>query len=130
MSIDDVRNIMIVLFLSMAFAGVVGALMLLYAVRQVRALKIPPDATFVETLMLTPLSIVVAIDLLDFALDILAAPLSWAILDRLGLKALRGFATVEALLPGTQFIPTLTLCWFGVRVLGTRLGTKTRRLIV
>ena len=59
-----------------------------------------------------------AIDLLDLALDFLAAPISWLILDRLGLKALRGVSAVEALIPGTQLIPTMTLCWFGVRLLG------------
>jgi hypothetical protein len=95
----------------------------------VRSLDIPQDATFAETLFLTPLSIVIAIDLLDLALDVLAAPLSWAILDRLGLKALRGVAAVEALIPGTQFIPTLTLCWFGARLLDSRIGTASRRVI-
>lgn len=130
MSIEDFRNVVILFLLVMAFAGVVGGLMLAYAVRRLRALEIPPDATFIETLMLTPLSVVLAIDLLDLALDVLAAPLSWAILDRLGLKALRGVAAVEALLPGTQFIPTLTLCWFGARILDSRLGTAGRRLIV
>jgi len=114
----------------MALAGVVGGLMLAIAVRRLRSLNIPPDASFSETLLLTPLSIVIAIDLLDLALDVLAAPLSWAILDRLGLKALRGLAAVEALLPGTQFIPTLTLCWFGIRILESRLGASSRRLIV
>jgi hypothetical protein len=83
-------------------------------------LHIPSDATFSETLLLAPLSLVILIDLLDLALDFLAAPISWAILDRLGLKALRGVASVEALVPGTQLIPTLTLCWFGVRLLGGR----------
>jgi hypothetical protein len=40
------------------------------------------------------------------------------ILDQLGLKALRGVSAVEALIPGTQLIPTMTLCWFGVRLFG------------
>jgi len=114
----------------MAIAGVLGGIMLAIAVHRLRSLNIPPDASFSETLLLTPLSIVIAIDLLDLALDVLAAPLSWAILDRLGLRALRGLAAVEALLPGTQFIPTLTLCWFGIRLLDSRLGASGRRLIV
>ena len=62
-----------------------------------------------------PFTIVLAIDLLDLALDILAAPFVWLILDRLGLKALRNMAAVEALLPFTQPIPTLTVCWIAVR---------------
>jgi len=61
--------------------------------------------------------VVVLIDLLDFALDFLAAPLAWVILDRLGLKALRGVSTVEALIPLTQVVPTMTLCWIGARLL-------------
>jgi hypothetical protein len=112
----------------MAFAGVTGGLLLAFAVHRIKSLNIPEDATFTETLLLAPLTIVIAIDLLDLALDVLAAPLSWAILDRLGLKALRGVATVEALLPGTQFIPTMTLCWIGARLLDTRFESATRRL--
>lgn len=91
-----------------------------FAVRQVRKIDVPKNATFTETLQLVPLSIVVAIDLLDLGLDIFAAPISWIILDRLGLKALRGTAAVEALLPFTQPIPTLTLAWVLVRYFGVR----------
>lgn len=130
MNLDDLRNFAIVVVLVMAFAGIVGGLVLAFAVRRLRSLDIPPDATFTETLLVAPLSVVIAIDLLDLALDVLAAPLSWAILDRLGLKALRGVAAVEAILPGTQLIPTLTLCWFGVRILESRFGSTGRRLIV
>jgi len=129
-NIEDFRNLALIFVGIMAFAGVIGGALLVIAVRRVRSLNIPPDATFGETLLLTPLSLVIAIDLLDLALDILAAPISWAILDRLGLRALRGLAAVEALLPGTQFIPTLTLCWFGIRILESRLGESGRRLIV
>lgn len=130
MNIDDIRSVALFVLGAMALAGAVGGLMLAIAVRRLRSLNIPPDASFGETLLLTPLSIVIAIDLLDLALDVLAAPLSWAILDRLGLRALRGLAAVEALVPGTQFIPTLTLCWFGIRILDSRLGSSGRRLIV
>lgn len=130
MNVELLRNLALVFLLAMVFAGVVGGLLLVYAAYRVRSLKIPPDATFSETLLLAPLSIVVAVDLLDLALDILAAPLSWAILDRLGLKALRGVAAVEALIPGTQFIPTLTLCWFGVRLLNRRQVLDDRWTII
>lgn len=120
MNVESVRNIAVLILALMAFAGVTGGLILIYAVYRIKSLNIPRDATFSETLHLTPLAIVIAIDLLDLGLDFLAAPLSWAILDRLGLKALRGVAAVEALIPGTQFIPTMTLCWFGARLLNTR----------
>lgn len=116
--IDEIRTIAIVVLVFVLFSSLAGGILLAFALRKLRNLRIPPDAGFAETLQYTPFLIVVAIDLLDLGLDFLAAPLSWAILDRLGLKALRGVATVEALIPGTQFIPTMTLCWIGVRLLG------------
>lgn len=88
------------------------------AVRQLRKVEIPPDASFTETLRLAPFTIVLAIDLLDLSLDFLAVPIVWVMLNKLGLKALREVSAVEALVPGTQLIPTLTLSWIGVRVLG------------
>lgn len=130
MSVEDLRYIGLAILGLMAAAGLAGGLVLIFAYRRIRGLEIPADATFAETLLLTPLSIVIAVDLLDLALDILAAPLSWAILDRLGLKALRGVATFEALIPGTQFIPTMTLCWLGARFLNTRYGENRRRVII
>jgi hypothetical protein len=89
----------------------------LIVIKQVKKIDVPPDAGFAETLHYTPFLVVVLIDLLDFALDFLAAPLAWVILDRLGLKALRGVSTVEALVPLTQAVPTMTLCWIGARLL-------------
>ena len=93
------------------------ALLLLVVVwRKVKRLHIPPNASFGETLLLTPLVVVLMIDLLDFGLDFLAAPISWVILDRLGLKALRGVSVVEAIIPLTQAIPTMTIAWVWVRL--------------
>ena len=43
------------------------------------------------------------------------------------LKALRGVSTVEALIPGTQFLPLLTAAWIGVRITGTG-GPATKSL--
>ena len=130
MNAEGLRYIALALLGLMVAAGLVGGLMLILAYRRIRGLNIAADATFAETLLLTPLSVVVAIDLLDLGLDILAAPLSWAILDHLGLKALRGVATFEALLPGTQLIPTMTLCWFGVRLLNNRYPGASRHVII
>ena len=108
---------------AMAVSLVLGLLLLLIIIRLVRRIDVPAGADFTETLLYTPLIVVITVDLLDFALDILAAPFSWIILDRLGLKALRGVAVVEGILPFTQFIPTMTLCWFGARFLGTTPGS-------
>ena len=115
---EFVRTFGILALAIMVISALVGIILLLVSAHRLRKLNIPPNATFTQTLHYTPLMVVVAIDLLDLGLDVLAAPLSWAILDRLGLKALRGVASVEALIPGTQLIPTLTLCWFGVRIFG------------
>jgi hypothetical protein len=108
---------------AMAVSLVLGLLLLLIIIRLVRRIDVPAGADFTETLLYTPLIVVITVDLLDFALDILAAPFSWIILDRLGLKAVRGVAVVEGILPFTQFIPTMTLCWFGARFLGTTPGS-------
>jgi len=116
--LDYFRTVSILLLASMAASLIVALSLLLLSIKKIRRLQIPPDATFTETLSYTPFLLVVAIDLLDLGLDILAAPLSWAILDWLNLKALRGVASVEALIPGTQMIPTLTLCWLAVHFLG------------
>lgn len=104
----------------MAVSLVLAGLLFLFAVRRLRRLDIPEDATFGETLLYTPLTLVLFIDLLDFGLDILAAPFTWVILDRLGMKALRNVFTLEAFLPFTQFIPAMTIAWVAVRLLGPR----------
>lgn len=104
-------------------AGIAGCtltlaiLLLVYIGLVVRHIDVPPDADFTETLRHTPFVVVIMLDLLDFSLDFLSAPFAWIILDRLGLKALRGFAAVEGLLPFTQVIPTMTLFWLGARFL-------------
>jgi hypothetical protein len=117
MTAETLRTIGLYLASAMAISLILSLLLLLVVIRQVKKINVPPDAGFAETLLYTPFLVVVLIDLLDFALDFLAAPLTWVILDRLGLKALRGVSTVEALVPLTQVVPTMTLCWFGARLL-------------
>lgn len=97
---------------------VVALLLFLLVIRKMGRLNIPPGAGFGETLMYTPFLLVLFIDVLDWGLDVLAAPIVWVILDRLGLKALRNVSTVEALIPFTQPIPLLTLSWIWVRLFG------------
>jgi len=113
---EFLRTFGLTLLTLMGVALVLALLLLFLVWRQVKRLHIPPDATFGETLQLTPFLVVLIIDLLDFALDFLAAPISWIILDRLGLKALRGVTMVEAIIPFTQAIPTMTLVWIWVRL--------------
>jgi hypothetical protein len=116
--VDFFRTFGFVLLGSMGLALILAALLFLIVVRQIHHIDVPPDAGFGETLLHTPFLVVLFIDLLDFGLDILAAPIAWVILDRWGLKALRGVSAVEALIPLTQGIPTMTLCWIWVRLFG------------
>ncbi len=113
---EFLRDFGLTLLTLMGVALLLALLLLFMVWRQVKRIHIPQDATFGETLLLTPFLVVLMIDLLDFALDFLAAPISWIILDRLGLKALRGVSMVESLIPFTQAIPTMTLAWVWVRL--------------
>ncbi len=101
----------------MGVSLILALLLLFFVIKQVRKIDVPPDAGFQETLLLTPFSVVLLIDLLDLGLDFLSIPFTWVILDRLGLKALRGVSVVEAAVPLTQAIPTMTLAWIGARIL-------------
>ena len=126
MSTELVRNFGLVIFGMMAVSFIIAVILFLVVIRRLRHLDVPPDAGFGETLLYTPLLVAIFIDLLDFALDILAVPFTWVVLDRLGLKALRNLAAFEALLPFTQLIPTMTLAWFAARILGPKMDLLTR----
>ena len=108
--------VVVLIVLLLIVAGAIGLLVI--AARQMREIDIPPDADFFETLRLIPITIPLALDMLDLVLDVFAAPLSWAILELLGLKALRFVTVTEGLIPGTQAIPTLTLAWVIARLTG------------
>lgn len=96
--------------------------------RSIKRLDVPPEADFFTTLRYVPLILVLLLDLLDFGLDVLAAPVSWLALDRMGLKGLRNKAAIEALIPFTQPIPTFTIGWFAARMfdLGDPPGYRQR----
>jgi hypothetical protein len=78
---------------------------------KVRHIQVPVDADFFDALRVTPLPVVILLDLLDLTLDIFSAPFSWVILGRLGLEPLRMVTVVESLIPGTSFLPTMTIAW-------------------
>ena len=110
-----------------------GALLLalvvgVYVFTRIRRINLPAGAGALEALRMTPLSVVVLLDLLDLGLDFLSAPVAWVILTKLGLGPLRGVTMVESIIPGTQFIPTLTLAWVFARFMDPgRLGGETAR---
>lgn len=115
----NLRDIGLIIAALMLISLLFATILFVFAVRRIRRLDIPEDAGFGEALLYTPFALVIFIDLLDFALDILAAPITWVVLDRLGLKALRNVFALEAFLPFTQFVPTMTIAWVAVRLLGT-----------
>lgn len=98
-------------------AVLLGAFVLFWAFRSLRRIRVPQDADFFTTLRAVPLSLVVGLDLLDLGLDVLSTPIIWVILSRFRLQALRNVASIEALIPFTAPIPTLTLAWFAARAL-------------
>ena len=118
MTVDSWRDIGLIVAAWIGASLVVATIIFFLFVRKLRRLDIPPNAGFAETLLYTPFIVVVFIDLLDWGLDILAAPVVWVVLDRLGLRALRNVSAIEALIPFTQPIPTLTASWIWVRLFG------------
>ena len=112
------RNFGIIFISLMVLCLILGVIILWIASKQVKNIDVPEGATFSETLHYTPFIVVLGIDLLDFGLDFLAAPIAWVILDNFGLKALRGVSVVESLIPGTQLLPTMTAAWIFVKATG------------
>jgi hypothetical protein len=100
-----------------ALIALVTALVLLGVLwRRLRGLRVAPGTGFWETLRQVPFGLVVLLDLLDLALDVFSAPVVWYLLGRLNLRQLREVATIEALVPATGLLPTMTFCWLLARL--------------
>jgi ABC-type amino acid transport system permease subunit len=119
---EEIKTLINVAAVVMALSLITGGLLLALAIRQVKKIRVPANAGLVATLQGTPLLVVLGLDLLDLALDILAAPVSWVVLDYLGLRGLRTVTVIEALIPGTQLFPTLTVTWIASRLMPDRLS--------
>jgi hypothetical protein len=121
MLLTDLDRALVQLLFVLALAaalGLVAALLLFWvALRKLKGIDLHSDAGLLTTLRQVPLPLVVALDLLDFSLDVFAAPINWILLRRLKLEPLREMAVIEALLPGTQLLPLMTLGWFAARML-------------
>jgi hypothetical protein len=113
---ESLSGILTILLIAMAVSIVVACIGLVALARGIRRLRIPPDADFFTTMRYIPLILAIMLDLLDFGLDIFSAPIMWIALDRMGLYNLRNKATIEALIPVTNMIPTFTACWFAARL--------------
>jgi len=100
-----------------ALIALVTALVLLGVLwRRLRGLRVAPGTGFWGTLRQVPFGLVVLLDLLDLALDVFSAPVVWYLLGRLNLRQLREVSTIEALVPATGLLPTMTLCWLLARL--------------
>jgi hypothetical protein len=114
---ESLWRILTALGLIMGVCVVVASIGLFALARSIRRLRVPPSADFFTTMRYIPLPLVILLDLLDFGLDIFSAPIIWIALDRMGLPNLRNKATIEALIPFTNVIPTFTVSWFAARLL-------------
>jgi hypothetical protein len=110
-----------VLLMVSGTALVLATLLGIWVWQRVKRLRLPEDATFIEAMRLTPFSVVVFLDLLDLGLDVFSAPVGWLVLGHLGLRQLRGATLLESVIPGTQFLPTMTTAWVLVRLFGPKL---------
>ncbi len=125
---DALRELLITFGIVLVVATALGLGGLLLLHRRLRRLDVLPNAGLATTLRAVPLGLVIVLDLLDLGLDIFATPIVWLVLSRYRLHALRNAAALEAVIPLTQVVPTLTLAWLAVRALG--LGDRPRRGVV
>ncbi len=114
---DGLTEIIWILLALMGVALLIACIGLVLIFRKIRDLDVPEDADFFTTMHYIPIILVILLDLLDFGLDVLAAPISWVVLDRMGLRGLRNKAALEAFIPFTQPIPVFTLGWAVARIL-------------
>ena len=114
--LDVIFYILLTLFSSGLFLTI---LFLAWVIWRVKRIQIPQNADFFTAMRATPLSVTILLDLLDFTFDIFSVPFTWILLGYLGLQPLRTVTTIEALIPGTQIIPALTIAW-----IISRLGEK------
>jgi hypothetical protein len=112
-------NLQILLYYILGLIGsgiLLSIILVVLVVWRIKKIDIPANADFFEALRYTPLIIVITLDMLDFAFDFLSAPIGFTLLTFLGLNPLRGVAAIEAVIPGTQLIPLMTIAWGFVRI--------------
>jgi len=102
---EQLRTLLLI-FAGLAVLSLVAALLLaLVTYRQLRRLRLPPDADFMTCLRTVPISLVIILDLLDFGLDVFSVPIAWVMLGKLGLQGLRGITVLEELIPARNSCP-------------------------
>jgi hypothetical protein len=113
----NLRDFIAAAALAVVLILVLAAAALYLAYRKLRRIRIAGDSDFFTTIRAVPLALVVGLDLLDLGLDVFSTPITWLLLDRLGLKALRNVATIKAAIPLGDMIPALTIAWLATRFL-------------
>ncbi|MDP9121168.1 MAG: hypothetical protein M3O15_07340 [Acidobacteriota bacterium] len=111
----ELRTVFAVLAVGALLVLALAAAALYLAYRRLRHIRLAPTADFLTTVRAVPLSLVIGLDLLDIGLDVFSTPLTWFILNRLGLKSLRNVATLKAVVPLADMLPLLTLTWIAAR---------------
>lgn len=124
----DLRNLIVAVAVAVVIVLALAAAAIYLAYRKLRRIRIAADSDFFTTVRAVPLSLVIGLDLLDLGLDVFSTPITWMLLDRLGLKALRNIATVKAVVPVLDMIPALTLAWLAARFL--KLGRPPDPLLI
>ncbi len=116
----SLRTFVILIAAILATAAISGTLLVGWALGKLREkrLRVPPGADFFTTVRAVPLPLLIGLDLLDLGLDVFSAPIIWFVLNRLKLQKLRNVATIEALIPFSAPIPTLTIAWLLARFFG------------
>ncbi len=109
-------DLVYIVLLVFGVALAASVVMLVWVIYRVKRIELPDNTGFMATLRVTPLSVVILLDLLDISLDFLSAPVAWILLSWLGLAPLRWVASIEGFLPGTQLLPTMTLAWIIARL--------------
>lgn len=112
----DTRSLIIAFLVVSGVALAIALVLIAWLFFKIRSIRLAPDADALDALRAAPLTVVVVLDLLDLALDIFSAPISWILLSRLGLLPLRGAAVIKDIIPFTGYIPAMTIGWVGVRV--------------
>ncbi len=106
-----------VMLVAMLISLVLAVALIALTYRRLKRIRIPPDADFFTTLRHVPLTLAILLDLLDFGLDFFSVPIAWVLLGKVGLQSLRSVTIVEEIIPGTQFLPTMTAAWIIARLL-------------
>jgi hypothetical protein len=118
----ELREFLIILAALFLISITLSLLLAAFIVWRIKKINLPPGADPITALRMTPLAVVIVLDVLDLSMDFLSAPVAWTILTYLGLHPLRMAAAIIGLVPGTQFLPMMTIAWFFAR-----LGMRKRR---